>query len=104
MELEIDEFIHRFLLQILPKGFFKVRYYGNLAKRYRKQNTKIAEHLLEKELDNLGQEKQEDGESLFIKKHTFWGEIWPQIKEYKKPNCPACKKGRLCFTGIVPRE
>ncbi len=104
MKLGIDEFIHRFLLHVLPKGFFKVRYYGILANRYRKKNVQYANQLLQQEQDNLRQEKQEDGVCLFNKKHTFWDEIWPQIKEYKKPNCPACKKGRLRFAGIVPRE
>ena len=28
MKLDIGEFIRRFLLHVLPKGFFKVRYYG----------------------------------------------------------------------------
>lgn len=104
MALEIDEFIHRFLLHVLPKGFFKVRYYGIFANRYRKKNTQIVKLLLQKEQENLQQEKQEDGERIFIKKHTFWDEIWPQIKQYKQPNCPICKKGRLRFAGVVPRE
>ena len=28
MKLDVGEFIRRFLLHVLPKGFFKVRYYG----------------------------------------------------------------------------
>lgn len=31
MTLEVNEFLHRFCLHILPKGFRKVRYYGILA-------------------------------------------------------------------------
>ncbi|MCF8360840.1 MAG: transposase [Prolixibacteraceae bacterium] len=37
MKLDIDEFIRRFLLHVLPKGFFKVRYYGIFSSRYRKK-------------------------------------------------------------------
>ena len=32
---------------------------------------------------------------------TVWGEILESISNYKKPNCPACRKGRLRFAGIV---
>jgi len=37
MRLEVDEFIRRFLLHVLPSGFFKVRYYGIFSSRYRKK-------------------------------------------------------------------
>jgi len=104
MKLDTDEFIRRFLLHVLPHGFFKVRYYGILTNRYKKENTQLANQLLKQEKKDLHDEKQEDGEPVHLKKHTFWDEIWPQIKEYKQPNCPACKKGRLRFAGIVPRE
>ncbi|MGQ1786424.1 IS91 family transposase [Saccharicrinis sp. GN24d3] len=42
MRLDIDEFIRRFLLHVLPKGFFKVRSYGIFANRYRRQNIETA--------------------------------------------------------------
>ena len=38
MTLSADEFIRRFLLHVLPNGFQRIRYYGFLANRYRKQN------------------------------------------------------------------
>jgi len=31
MTVNADEFIRRFLLHILPKGFMKIRYFGFLA-------------------------------------------------------------------------
>jgi hypothetical protein len=31
MRLEVDEFIRRFLLHVLPKGFVRIRHYGLLA-------------------------------------------------------------------------
>ncbi|MBL0065627.1 MAG: transposase [Bacteroidetes bacterium] len=36
MKLSGEEFIRRFLLHILPKGFCKIRYYGIFASRIRK--------------------------------------------------------------------
>ena len=37
MTLTAEEFIRRFLLHVLPDGFQRIRYYGFLGNRYRKQ-------------------------------------------------------------------
>jgi hypothetical protein len=37
MRLPVDEFIRRFLLHVLPKGFVRIRHYGLLANRSRKK-------------------------------------------------------------------
>jgi hypothetical protein len=101
MRLDIDEFIRRFLLHILPKGFFKVRYYGIFSSRYRKQNIETAKEILEQEATNKKEEDCQDGLQTWEKQNTVWAEILNTINNYKKPNCPACKKGRLHFAGIV---
>src|ERR1700709_918239 len=36
MTLSADEFIRRFLIHVLPSGFQRIRYYGLLGNRYRK--------------------------------------------------------------------
>ena len=38
MTLATDEFIRRFLLHVLPKGFHRIRHYGLLASAARKAN------------------------------------------------------------------
>ena len=38
MELSIKEFIRRFALHILPAGFIRIRHYGFLASRFKKDN------------------------------------------------------------------
>jgi len=35
MTLEVDEFLRRFLLHVLPPGFVRIRYFGVLANRHR---------------------------------------------------------------------
>ena len=40
MELEAEEFIRRFLLQVVPDGFVRIRHFGLLANRTR--NAKLA--------------------------------------------------------------
>ncbi|MEA3443786.1 MAG: transposase [Bacteroidota bacterium] len=104
MKLGLDEFIRRFLLHVLPKGFFKVRYYGIFSSRYRKQNIETAKQHLSQEQSLANEEAIEDGRQVWVKQDTVWDEIMGWLKKYKKPNCPSCKKGRLRFAGIVPYE
>jgi len=44
--LDAEEFIRRFLQHVLPKGFVKIRYYGFLAARNRKESIKKIRALL----------------------------------------------------------
>jgi len=47
MTLSTDEFIRRFLLHVLPKGFHRIRHYGLLAGSSRKASLAIARALLD---------------------------------------------------------
>ncbi len=46
MTLQADEFIRRFLLHVLPRGFHRIRHYGLLASGGRKANVARARELL----------------------------------------------------------
>jgi hypothetical protein len=46
MTLAADEFIRRFLLHVLPRGFHRIRHYGLLAGANRKANLALARRLL----------------------------------------------------------
>ena len=46
MTLASDEFIRRFLLHVLPRGFHRIRHYGLLASGARKANLALARKLL----------------------------------------------------------
>jgi hypothetical protein len=46
MALDAVEFLRRFLLHVLPKGFVRIRHYGLLANRFRKQLLPLAHQLL----------------------------------------------------------
>ena len=104
MKLDIDEFIRRFLLLVLPKGFFKVRYYGIFSSRYRRDNIRLSKKLLEDDQLIRRQEAIDDGLTVWVKQDTIWDEIWKIILAYRKPNCPVCKKGMLHFAGPVPAD
>jgi len=47
MNLSSDEFIRRFLLHVLPKGFHRIRHYGLIANAGRKSNLARARELLD---------------------------------------------------------
>ena len=46
MRLEAVEFIRRFLLHVLPKGFVRIRHYGLLSNRCRKEKLRLCRRLL----------------------------------------------------------
>lgn len=101
MKLDVDEFIRRFLLHILPRGFCKVCHYGILSPRNRKENIGTAKRLLHEKTQNHEAEALEDGLRVWQKQETIWDEISKAIRAFRQPNCPECKKGRLRFAGIV---
>ena len=47
MTLEPGEFIRRFLLHVLPKGFHRIRHYGLLASGVKADNLALARKLLD---------------------------------------------------------
>ena len=47
MTLAVDEFIRRFLMHVLPRGFHRIRHYGLLAGSARKASLALARELLD---------------------------------------------------------
>ena len=47
MTIGTDEFIRRFLLHVLPRGFHRIRHYGLLAASSRKASLALARQLLD---------------------------------------------------------
>jgi hypothetical protein len=47
MTLDADKFIGRFLLHVLPKGFFKIRYFGFLAHTNKKKDIPLIRKLID---------------------------------------------------------
>ncbi len=85
------EFIRRFLMHILPKGFVKVRHYGLLSNRNRK--TKLA---LSRKLTNSPSYKP-----IFEGLKTL--EILCLLLDRDVTLCPKCKKGRLDMINNFPK-
>ena len=88
--LEVFEFIRRFLLHVLPKGYFKIRYYGILASRNR-QKLWTAQEILGSSQD-VEDKKNEESEKSFE-------EWFVELTGIEAGICPYCKKGRLIPKG-----
>jgi hypothetical protein len=71
------------------------------SSRYRKQDIETAKQLLAQETETKKEEALEDGARVWEKQDTVWCEIRELIKNFRQPNCPVCKKGRLNFAGLV---
>ncbi|MEM9986361.1 MAG: transposase [Bacteroidota bacterium] len=82
MTLAANEFIRRFLMHILPRGFHKIRYYGILATR--NQSTKLAQAR-----KALGQQP--------IQKppQRSWQQMLLQLTGTDPCRCPKCQQGRM---------
>jgi hypothetical protein len=46
LTLDVDEFLQRFLLHVLPKGFVRIRYFGLLASRCRTHDLRTCRTVL----------------------------------------------------------
>jgi hypothetical protein len=83
MTLEAEEFLRRFCLHILPRGFRKIRYYGFMAN--------IHSALLQVQQQEMGVAVQTGKE---IKKIS-WKVIAKEKLNYDADRCPVCKKGTM---------
>ena len=78
-----------------------MRYYGIFANIHRKTNIAKAKAFLLEEQQEEKREAIEDGRRSWEKQDTVWEAIMHDIKNVINYNCPICKKGRMCFSGMV---
>jgi len=91
MTVDALEFIRRFLLHVLPDGFVKIRYYGLLANRNRKNNIILCREL-------LGTSKIEAKDNDIPE---TWQEHLLRVSGVDVTKCPVCKKGRMCTVEVL---
>ena len=88
MTLTAEEFIRRFLLHVLPVKFMKIRYFGFLSNKNKKQAVQLIRRLMGS--DAVLPEKQ--NETVIEMLFRLTGE--------DITCCPECKKGKM---GIVKK-
>ena len=92
MTLKTDEFIRRFLLHVLPRGFQRLRQFGFLANRRRRQKLALCRQLLGSaaESPDTNLRLPRDYQSLY---ETVTGQSLQQ--------CPACRAGTMKLTAYL---
>jgi len=85
--LSVDLFITRFLLHELPPGFMKIRYFGFLCNRYKKDNLKLIREFL-----GVDAPDQPAKTSL---------ELMLELTGLDLGRCPKCGEGRMNLFSII---
>jgi hypothetical protein len=90
MTLEAGEFLRRFLSHVVPRGFMRIRHFGVLANRTRRETVAQCRTL-------LGQTPPEDAppESAAA--------LIQRLLGVDLARCPVCGQGRMSITAIVVR-
>jgi hypothetical protein len=85
MTLKADEFIRRFLLHVLPHRYVRIRHFGLLANRSRKDNIALCRELIGS-CKTVPKEKE---------KPETWQDQLLRICGIDVTTCPVCKKGTI---------
>jgi hypothetical protein len=85
MTLKADEFIRRFLLHVLPARYVRIRHFGLLANRNRKDLIALCRMTLQ---DGKTGTKEND-------RQETWQEQLLRICGIDVMTCPVCQKGRM---------
>ncbi len=95
MTVEADEFIRRFLLHVLPKGYMRIRHFGLLAGGSLNTGFEKASHLLQ----------PDKAEKKPLKPNTPWWERLKNLTGFDALACPQCQIGRLVQeASLLPAE
>jgi len=65
--LDVEEFIRRFLLHVLPKGFRKIRYFEFLSPRYKTQNIEKIRELMNEGSEGYAFTKNESIQEMMLR-------------------------------------
>jgi hypothetical protein len=90
MTLEAQEFIRRFLLHVIPQGFMRIRHFGFLANRSKKQALARCRKLLDLDL-LLPKSPILSAKDLLLK-----------ITGVDLSRCPCCHEGMMIVVGDLP--
>jgi hypothetical protein len=91
MTLGTDEFIRRFLLHVLPKGFMKIRYYGFLSNIKKKECILLIRQLIEPTV-----------EQPELVEETVQ-QIMQRVTGTDITCCPQCQKGKMIKIRALPK-
>jgi len=88
--LDAEEFIQRFLLHVLPDGFMKIRHFGFLSNRHKKEKVQLCRELIG---DNSPVPER-------TKKNA--GELMLELTGIDITRCPCCREGTMSIIMEMP--
>ena len=94
MTLSADEFIRRFLLHALPKGFQRIRHYGFLANAHRQEKLELCRKLLWQDLTGLL--------PLLALVASLLPSAQPAAADSLR--CPVCRTGVMVCLEVLPHQ
>jgi Putative transposase/Transposase zinc-binding domain len=95
MALTADEFIRRFLLHVLPNGLRRIRYYGFMGNRHRKERLALCRRL-------LGMQVAEH-QTAELPPKTDYLDRYEDLTGSSLRQCPQCRRGNMVVIRIFPR-
>jgi Putative transposase/Transposase zinc-binding domain len=96
MTLSAEEFIRRFLLHVLPSGFHRIRYYGLLGNRYRKEKLERCRHLLGMTPPNESCSRP--------RPCADYRDRYEQLTGHSLRECPVCHRGRMITVKLLAKS
>jgi putative transposase/transposase-like zinc-binding protein len=94
LTLSAEEFIRRFLLHVLPRGFHRIRYYGFLGNRYRKEKLEHCRQLLNMTPPNESSSQPQPRED--------YRDRYERLTGHSLRECPVCHRGRMIVVELLP--
>ena len=91
MTLEAGEFIRRYLIHVLPRGFVRIRHFGWLANTHREQKLALCRKLLG--IEPPEQQREAAAENADTSSAGLTGE--------SLAICPACRQGHMVVIEII---
>jgi len=90
LTLKVTEFIRRYLLHILPRGFMKIRYFGFLGHANKKVSIPLIRLLIDPEA------------KIAVKLTETVHEIMMRLTGVDLSLCPECGKGKMVYVEELP--
>lgn len=94
MSLSADEFIRRFLLHVLPNGFQRIRYYGFLGNRYRREKLDHCRRVLGMQMPDPHTAAPPD---------KGYRDRYEDLTGSSLRQCPQCQRGRMVSVAMLTK-